>query len=175
MLGIITAIFLTHSIIIAQSKSSSTKLETTSANILILSLKLDEEANRLYAIKDNLVKIVKINSTNVNLQNYVMNVVSELKHIATIAYFESKLLGAVLFVKEKFELPFVNARIPELEESMRATASSLQPLQVAYSRIQNEETLRQIDKAQSILQSLNQLYIASIETLKQLALKEEIK
>jgi len=170
-LGILPVIFLTHNLSFAQPKNSSAKLETTSANLLIISLQLDESANKLYIIKDNLVKIVQTNSGNINIQNYIMNVVSELKHIATIAYFESKLLGAVLFVREKFELPFVNARIPELNESIRTTNSSLQPLQVAYSRIKNKEALQQIDKAQGILQSLNQLYVTGIETLKIISMK----
>jgi hypothetical protein len=77
-----------------------------------------------------------------------------------------------LLLRDNFELPFVQARIPELEESIRTTSSSLQPLQAATARIQNDEALQHIDKAEAILQSLNQLYIAGIETLQEARVKK---
>jgi hypothetical protein len=166
MIGVLPVVFLAHNPSWAQQKSGSPKLDVTRANLLMLSLQLAEQANQLYTIKDNLVTIVQARTDNLTLHDkYVIDVVSELKHIATIAYFESKLLGVILLVREEYKHPFMNARIPELTESIKSTKSSLQPIQIAYSGIQNNEALDQIDKAKEILHSLNQLYANGIEIL----------
>jgi len=166
IIGILPVVFLAHNLSLAQQKSGSPKLDVTRTNLLMLSLQLEEQANQLYTIKDNLVTIVQAKTGNLTLHDkYVIDVVSELKHIATIAYFESKLLGVILIVREKYKDPFMNARIPELAESIKSTKSSLQPIQIAYSGVQNNEALHQIDKARKILHSLNQLYANGIEIL----------
>ena len=165
-IGILSIVFLTHHLSLAQPRSDSRKIGITSATLLMLSLQLAEQANQLYMIKDSLLKIVQEKKGDLTVQDkYIVDVVSELKHIATIAYFESKLLGVVLLVREDLKVPFVNARIPELEESIKSTESSLQPVQIACSGIQNHEALQQVDKAKEILKSLNRLYINGIEIL----------
>ena len=166
MIIALSSVFLIHNLSFAQSKNDSQKLDITSAALLMVSLELAEKANQLYTIKDNLVKIVKAKMGNLSAQEkYIIDVVSELKHVATIAYFESKLIGVVLIVREDFKIPFMNARGPELEESIKSTEASLQPVQIAYSGIRNTEALQQIDKAKEILQSLKQLYVNGIEIL----------
>ena len=171
-IGILSIVFLTHHLSLAQPRSDSRKIGITNATLLMLSLQLAEQANQLYIIKDNLLKIVQEKKGDLTVQEkYIVDVVSELKHIATIAYFESKLLGVVLLVREDLKVPFVNARIPELEESIKSTESSLQPVQIAYSGIQSHEALQQIDKAKDILKSLNRLYINGIEILQETRMK----
>ncbi len=171
-IGILSIVFLTHHSSIAQPRSDSQKLGITSATLLMLSLQLAEQANQLYTIKDNLLKIVQKQKGDLTVQEkYIVDVVSELKHIATIAYFESKLLGVILLVRGDFKVPFVNARIPELEESIKSTESSLQPIQIAYSGIQSHEALQQIDKAKEILKSLSRLYKNGIEILQKTRMK----
>jgi hypothetical protein len=166
VMGTILVVFLTHNLSSSETKRTVKKLETTSATLLMLSLNLAEKANQLYLIKDSLLSIVKEKIGNLSVHDqYIIDVISELKHIATIAYFESKLLGVVLIIREEFKVPFVNARIPELEEAINSTESSLQPVQIAYSGIQNQEALQQIDAAKEILKSLNQLYLNSITVL----------
>jgi hypothetical protein len=166
-IGVMSVVLLAHNLSFAQSQSDSQKLDITSATLLMLSLELAEKANQLYTIKDNLVRIVQAKKGNLAAQDkYIIDVVSELKHVATIAYFESKLLGVVLIINEEYKIPFTNARIPELAESIASTEASLQPVQIAYSGIQNTEALQQIDKAKEILQSLKQLYISGIEILR---------
>ncbi len=171
-IGILAIVFLTHHLSLAQPRSDSRKIGITNATLLMLSLQLAEQANQLYIIKDNLLKIVQEKKGDLTVQEkYIVDVVSELKHIATIAYFESKLLGVVLLVREDLKVPFVNARIPELEESIKSTESSLQPVQIAYSGIQSQEALQQIDRAKEILKSLNRLYINGIEILQKTRMK----
>jgi len=171
-IGILSIVFLTHHLSLAQPRSDSRKIGITNATLLMLSLQLAEQANQLYIIKDNLLKIVQEKKGDLTVQEkYIVDVVSELKHIATIAYFESKLLGVVLLVREDLKVPFVNARIPELQESIKSTESSLQPVQIAYSGIQSHEALQQIDKAKEILKSLNRLYINGIEILQKTRMK----
>jgi len=171
---ILPLVLLAHNLSLAQQKSGSAKLDITHTNLLMLSLQLGEQASQLYTLKDNLVKIVKTKTENLTLQDkYVIDVVSELKHIATIAYFESKLIGVILLVREEYKDPFMNARIAELAESINSTKSSLQPIQIAYSDIQNNEALHQIDRAKEILQSLNQLYLKGIEILRKAKMEKE--
>lgn len=173
VMGTMLAVFLTHNLSFSETKRTVKKLETTSATLLMLSISLAEKANQLYLIKDNLLRIVKEKIGNLSVHDqYIIDVISELKHIATIAYFESKLLGVVLIIREEFKLPFVNARIPELEEAINSTESSLQPVQIAYDGIQNQEALQQIDAAKEILKSLNQLYMNSITILQKTRMKK---
>ena len=173
VIGVISIGLLAHNLSYAQSQSGSQMLEITSATLIMLSLELAEKANQLYTIKDNLVKMVQTKMGNLTAQDkYIIDVVSELKHIATIAYFESKLLGAILIINDEYKIPFANARIPELAESTTSTEASLQPVQIAYSGIQNTEALQQIDKAKEIIRSLKQLYINAIEVLRKMKMEK---
>ena len=176
IIGVLSIVFLTQNRSFGQPPNSSQKLEITSASLLMSSLQLAEKANQLYIIKDNLVRGVQAKKGNLTVQEkYIIDVVSELKHIATIAYFESKLLGAVLIVREELKVPYVKARIPELEESISSTDSSLQPLHIAYSGIQSNEVLQQIDEAKEILVLLKQLYMNSIELLQRIKMKNGVE
>ena len=171
----LSVVLLINNVSLAQSKSDSQKLDINSAALLMSSLQLAEKAKELYTVKDDLVKIVQAKIGNLSAhEKYIIDVVSELKHVATIAYFESKLVGIVLIVREDLKVPFVNARIPELEESIKSTEASLQPIDIAYSRIQNGEALQQIDKAKVILQSLKQLYLNSIEILQGMRMEKGV-
>ena len=176
IIGMLFIILLSQDRSLGQPPKSSQKLEITSASLLMSSLQLAEKANQLYTIKDNLVKSVQAKKSNLTVQEkYIIDVVSELKHIATISYFESKLLGVVFIVKEEFKVPYVNARIPELEESISSTESSLQPLHIASSGIYSDEVLQQIDKAKEILISLKQLYMNSIELLQRIRMENGVE
>ena len=90
---------------------------------------------------------------------------TELKYVATVAYFEGNLLGAVLALKEKFKLQFINDRIIELQNSLESTTASLRPIQVAYSGIENAAALQQIERSIKVVQSLTETYRNSIEIL----------
>ncbi len=166
----LSIVLVTYKLSSAQPKGGTQKLEINSAALLMLSLELSKQANQLYSIKDNLVRIVQSKKRQLTIEDkYIIDVVSELKHIATIAYFESKLLGVLFLIRKDFEAPFMNARIPELRESIESTESSLQPIQIAYSGIKNHEALRNIDQAKEILKSLRQLYVNGIEILQKTA------
>ena len=169
----LSIVLVTYNLSIAQPKGGTQKLEIDNAALLMLSLELANQANQLYSIKDNLVRIVQTKKGKHTIEDkYIIDVVSELKHIATIAYFESKLLGVALILRKDFETPFMNARIPELNESIESTKSSLQPIQIAYSEIQNHEALQNIDQAKEILKSLSQLYVNAIDILQKTAAKK---
>jgi hypothetical protein len=170
---VLSIVLVTYKLSIAQPKSGTQKLEINNAALLMLSLDLAKQANQLYSIKDNLVRIVQSKRDKITIEEkYVIDIVSELKHIATIAYFESKLLGVALIIRKDLKMPFMNARIPELHESIESTESSLQPIQIAYSEIQNHEALQNIDQAKEILKSLSQLYITAIDILQKTATKK---
>ena len=169
----LSIVLITYKLSIAQPKSGTQKLEINNAALIMLSLELANQANQLYSIKDNLVRIVQSKKEKLTLEEkYIIDVVSELKHIATIAYFESKLLGVALIIRKDFEMPFMNARIPELHESIESTESSLQPIQIAYSEIQHHEALQSIDQAKEILKSLSQLYVSAIDIVQKTATKK---
>ena len=141
---ILSIVLVTYKLSIAQPKGGTQKLEINHAALLMLSLELAKQTNQLYSIKDNLIRMVQSKKGRITIEDkYIIDVVSELKHIATIAYFESKLLGVAFILKKDFETPFMNARIPELHESIESTESSLQPIQIAYSEIQSHEALLQ--------------------------------
>jgi hypothetical protein len=151
------------------SKKSERRLETNSAAVILLSLQLGEKAMQLFDIKDDLIRKVQQEVDNITQQErFMLDVISELKYVATVAYFEGNLLGAVLAIKEDFKLDFVSNRILEFEQSIASTESSMMPIQIAYSGIQDTIVREKIAKAREIILSLEQLYRKSIEILQKM-------
>ena len=94
------------------------RLGVTTAALVVQTLQLGERAQQLFSIKDELLRIVQQRKGKITIQeDFIVNAVSELKYIATVAYFEGNLVGAVLAFKEKFKLQFINDRIIELQNS----------------------------------------------------------
>ena len=88
------------------------RLKATTAALVVQALQLGERAQQLFSIKDQLLRIVQERKGKITLQeDFIVDAVTELKYVATVAYFEGNLLGAVLAVKEKFQLQFINDRI----------------------------------------------------------------
>ena len=142
------------------------RLKATTAALVVQALQLGERAQQLFSIKDELLRIVQEREGKITLQeDFIVDAVTELKYVATVAYFEGNLLGAVLALKEKFKLQFINDRIIELQNSLGSTTASLRPIQVAYSGIENGAALQQLDRSMKIVQSLIETYRNSIEIL----------
>ncbi len=142
------------------------RLRATTAALVVQALQLGERAQRLFSIKDELLRIVQEREGKITLQeDFIVDAATELKYVATVAYFEGNLLGAVLALKEKFKLQFINDRIIELQNSLESTTASLRPIQVAYSGIENGAALQQIERSIKIVQSLTETYRNSIEIL----------
>ena len=149
------------------------RLEATTAALVVQSLQLGESAQKLFSIKDELLRIVQQRKGEITLQeDFIVDAVTELKYVATVAYFEGNLLGAVLALKEKFKLQFINDRIIELQNSLESTTASLRPIQVAYSGIENAVALQQLDRSKKIMQSLIETYRNSIEILLRMRTKQ---
>ena len=149
------------------------RLKATTAALVVQSLQLGERAQQLFSIKDELLKIVQEREGKITLQeDFIVDAVTELKYVATVAYFEGNLLGAVLALKEKFKLQFINDRIIELQNSLESTTASLRPIQVAYSGIENAVALQQLDRSKKIMQSLIETYRNSIEILLRMRAKQ---
>jgi hypothetical protein len=148
------------------------RLRATAAALVVQALQLGEKAQQLFSIKDELLKIVQERKGKITLQeDFIVDAVTELKYVATVAYFEGNLLGAVLALKERFKLQFINDRIIELQNSLDSTIASLGPIQVAYSGIENGAALQRIERSIKIVQSLTETYRNSIEIL--LRIKEK--
>jgi hypothetical protein len=142
------------------------RLKATTAALVVQALQLGERAQQLFSIKDELLRIVQEREGKITLQeDFIVDAATELKYVATVAYFEGNLLGAVLALKEKFKLQFINDRIIELQNSLESTTASLGPIQVAYSGIENGAALQQIERSIKIVQSLTETYRNSIEIL----------
>jgi hypothetical protein len=149
------------------------RLEATTAGLVVQSLQLGERAQKLFSIKDELLRIVQQRKGEITLQeDFIVDAVTELKYVATVAYFEGNLLGAVLALKEKFKLQFINDRIIELQNSLESTTASLRPIQIAYSGIENAVALQQIERSIKIMQSLIETYRNSIEILLRMRAKQ---
>ena len=142
------------------------RLKATTAALVVQSLQLGERAQQLFSIKDELLRIVQERKGKITLQeDFIVDAVAELKYVATVAYFEGNLLGAVLALKEKFKSQFINDRIIEFQNSLESTKLSLRPIQIAYSGIENGVALQQIERSIKIVQSLIETYRNSIEVL----------
>lgn len=149
------------------------RLTATTAALVVQALQLGERAQQLFSIKDELLRIVQEREGKITLQeDFIVDTVTELKYVATVAYFEGNLLGAVLALKEKFKLQFINDRIIELQNSLENTMASLRPIQVAYSGIENGAALQQLDRSMKIVQSLIETYRNSIEILLRMSEKQ---
>ena len=148
-------------------------LQTTTAALVAQSLQLGEKAQQLFAIKDEVIKIVTTKKGSVTSQDDMMiDAATEMKYIATVAYFEGNLLGAVLALKKEFKLHFINNRILELDNAIRGTISSLKPIQVAHSRIDNRAAQNKLDRSIRVVQSLVDTYRNSIQILEKMKEKE---
>ena len=148
-------------------------LQATTAALVVQSLQLGEKAQQLFSIKDELIKIVKTREGNLTSQEDMMvDAATEMKYIATVAYFEGNLLGAVLALKKEFKLHFVNDRILELDNAIKGTISSLRPIQVAHSRIEDGAAKHQLDRSIKVVQSLVEIYRNSIRILETMKEKE---
>ena len=142
------------------------RLKATTAALVVQALQLGERAQQLFSIKDQLLRIVQERKGKITLQeDFIVDAVTELKYVATVAYFEGNLLGAVLALKEKFKLQFIHDRIIELQNSLESTTASLRPLHVASSGIENAAALLQIVRSIKVVQSLIETYRNSIEIL----------
>ena len=148
-------------------------LETTKAALVMQSLQLGDKAQQLFGIKDGLLKIVKVKEGNLSPEEDMMIVAAtEMKYIATVAYFEGNLLGAVLALKKEFKLEFIDNRILELENVIKGTISSLQSIQAAHSRIEDRSAVAQLDKSIKAVDEILEAYRNSIEVLQQIKKKE---
>jgi hypothetical protein len=149
------------------------RLRATTAALVVQALQLGEKAQQLFSIKDELLKIVQERKGKITSQeDFIVDAVTELKYVATVAYFEGNLLGAVLALKERFKLQFIDDRIIELQNSSDSTIASLGPIQVAYSGIENEAALQRIERSIKIVQSLTETYRNSIEILSRIREKQ---
>jgi hypothetical protein len=152
--------------ILSAIQENEQRLKATTAALVVQSLQLGEKAQQLFSIKDELLKIVQVRKGKITLQeDFIVDAVTELKYVATVAYFEGNLLGAVLALKERFKSQFINDRIIELQNSLDSTIASLRPIQVAYSGIENGAALQRIERSIKIVQSLIETYRNSIEVL----------
>ena len=148
-------------------------LEATKAALVMQSLQLGDKAQQLFGIKDGLLKIVKVKEGNISPEEDMMiAAATEMKYIATVAYFEGNLLGAVFALKKEFKLQFIDNRILELENVIKGTISSLQPIQAARSRIEDRSAVAQLDKSIKAVDEILEAYRNSIEVLQQIKKKE---
>jgi len=154
-------------------KQKNQRLQATSAALVVQSLQLGDKAQQLFSIKDDLLKIIKTKEGNLTLQEDMMiDAASEMKYIATVAYFEGNLLGAVLALKKEFKLHFINNRILELENAIRGTISSLEPIQLAHSRIEDRSAVGQLDRSIKAVGEILEIYKNSIEILQRIKERE---
>jgi hypothetical protein len=148
-------------------------LQATTAALVVQSLQLGDKAQQLFSIKDGLLKIVRIREGNLTSQEDMMiDAATEMKYIATVAYFEGNLLGAVLALKKEFKLHFINDRILELENAIKGTISSLQAIRVAHSRIEERSARGQLDRSIKAVGEILEIYRNSIEILQRIKKKE---
>ena len=154
-------------------KQKNQVLHATTAALVVQSLQLGDKAQQLFSIKDGILNIVKIKKGNLTSQDDMMiNAASEMKYIATVAYFEGNLLGAVLALKKEFKLHFINNRILELENAIKNTISSLQPIQVAHSSMEDKSAAGQLDRSIKTVREILEIYRNSIEILQRIKEKE---
>jgi len=148
-------------------------LHATTAALVVQSLQLGDKAQQLFSIKDGILNMVKVKKGNLTSQDDMMiNAASEMKYIATVAYFEGNLLGAVLALKKEFKLYFINNRILELENAIKGTISSLQPIQVAHSSMEDKSAAGQLDRSIKTVGEILEIYSNSIEILQRIKEKE---
>ena len=148
-------------------------LQATTAALVMQSLQLGDKAQQLFGIKGDILKSVKEREGNYTLQEDMMiDASSEMRYIATVAYFEGNLLGAVLALKKEFKLHFINDRILELDNAIKGTTSSLQPIKVAHSRIEDGSIKGQLDRSLRAAGEILEIYRNSIEILRRIKERE---
>ena len=148
-------------------------LQATTAALAVQSLQLGDKAQQLFSIKKGLLEIVRTKESHLTSQEDMMiDAAAEMKYIATVAYFEGNLLGAVLALKKEFRLHFINDRILELENAVKGTISSLQSVKVAHSRIEDGSATRQLDRSITAFREILEIYRNSIEILQRIKEKE---
>ena len=153
----------------AKTPEKPAKLQATTAALVVQSLQLGEKSQQLFGIKDSLLEKVKAKEGNLGSQeDYIVDAAMELKYIATVAYFEGNLLGAVLALKEEYKLQYINNRILELDNAIKNTISSLKPIQIAYSAIKETKALHQIERSIKSTYSLIEMYRNSIAILQKI-------
>ena len=173
VLLIVMLIAIYPTLTLAKVPERTARLQATTAALVLQSLQLGEQSQQLFSIKDSLLEKVRAKEGNLGTQeDFIVDVATELKYIATVAYFEGNLLGAVLALKEEYKLQYINNRILELDNAIRNTISSLKPIQVAYSAIKDSEALQQIARSIKTTHSLIQMYRNSIEILQKMATKK---
>jgi len=154
-------------------KQNDPRLQSTTASLVVYSLQLGDKAQQLFSIKDGLLKIVKIKKGNFTSQEDMMiDAATEMKYIATVAYFEGNLLGAVLALKKEFKLHFINDRILELENALKGTMSGLQAIQVVHSRIEDRSAVGQLDRSITTVKEIMEIYRNSIDILQRIKERE---
>ena len=168
LIAILIAVYPSHTL--AKIPEKPARLPATTAALVVQSLQLGEKSQQLFSIKDSLLAKVKAKDGNLDSQaDYIVDAAMELKYIATVAYFEGNLLGAVLALKEEYKLQYINNRILELDNAIKNTISSLQPIQVAHSAIKDTEALYQLERSIKTTHSLIDMYRNSIEILLKMA------
>ena len=149
------------------------KLQATTAALVVQSLQLGEKSQQLFSIKDSLLEKVKAKEGNLGSQeDFVVDAATELKYIATVAYFEGNLLGAVLALKAEYKSQYINNRILELDNAINNTISSLRTIQVAYTAIKDTEALHQIERSIKATHFLIEMYRNSIVILQKMTEKK---
>ena len=164
LVALLFTVYPTH--IFGQIQEKPTRLQATAAALVVQSLQLGEKSQQLFRIKNGLLEKMKAKEGDLgSQQDLIVDTATELKYIATVAYFEGNLLGAVLAIKEEFKLQYISNRILELENAIRNTMSSLRPIQIAHSTIKNPVILDQIERSIKATHSLIEMYKNSIEIL----------
>jgi hypothetical protein len=155
------------------SQQKDQLLQATNAALVIQALQLGDKAQELFSIKDGLLKVVKLKQGNLSAEGDMMiAAATEMKYIATVAYFEGNLLGAVLALKKEFRLQFIDNRILELENAIKGTISSLELVKVAHSTVEDKSAVGQLDRSIKAVEEILETYRNSIEVLQRIKKKE---
>lgn len=171
LIAVLVAMYPTQTL--AKAPEKPPRLEATTAALVVQSLQLGEKSQQLFSIKDSLLEKVRAKEGDLGSQeDFIVDAATELKYIATVAYFEGNLLGAVLALKEDYKLQYINNRILEIDNAIQNTLSSLRPIQVAYSAIKDTAALHQIEKSIKVTQSLVEMYRNSIVILQKITEKK---
>jgi len=167
LIALLFTVYPTH--IFGNIQEQPSRLQATAAALVIQSLQLGEKSQQLFRIKDGLLEKLKAKEGNLGLhEDFIVDAATELKYIATVAYFEGNLLGAVLAIKEEFKLQYINNRLLELDNVVKNTMSSLKPIQIASSTTKDKFTLKQIEMSIKATQSLIEMYKNSIDILQKM-------
>jgi hypothetical protein len=170
---VVLSLILSPAVSLAAVKEKSGAIQATTAALVVQSFQLGEKAQQLFGIKDSLINIVNTKKGNFTSQERLMiDAANEIKYIATVAYFEGNLIGAVLAMRSEFKLQFIENRISELDNAFSGTVGSLQPIQVAHAKIDNATAKNNIAKSIKIVESLLETYRNSIEVLQKIKKRE---